>query len=252
MANMIPSYRTAVKDGAVICLTLLAVGVSYGSLSHQAGLHLWQTAFLVALAYGGAAEILFVGTLGASGSPVAAVLGGVLVNSRNLAYGMNVGTIAPRGWRAVAGAHRVNDETTAFSRTGASSEQRWRRFSVFGVVMLASWISGAVAGQMVADLTDTDAFGVDAAFPVILIAMVLPDLRRQPTLLAALAAVVVSVSAREAPLRPADRPTPDPEIPRRLPGSGSTVQRSSFSSPSPPHRPPTTDRISRGYPASSA
>lgn len=195
MANMIPSHRTAVKDGAVICLTLLAVGVSYGSLSHQAGLHLWQTAFLAALAYGGAAEILFVGTLGASGSPVAAVLGGVLVNSRNLAYGMNVGTIAPRGWRAVAGAHLVNDETTAFSRTGASSEQQWRRFSVFGVVMLASWISGAVAGQMVADLTDTDAFGVDAAFPVILIAMVLPDLRRQPTLLAALAAVVVSVSA---------------------------------------------------------
>jgi predicted branched-subunit amino acid permease len=36
---------------------------------------------------------------------------------------------------------------------------------------------------------------VDAAFPVILVAMVLPDLRRRPTLLAALAAAVVSVSA---------------------------------------------------------
>lgn len=194
MANMTPSDRTAVKDGAVICLTLIAVGVSYGSLSHQAGLHLWQTAVLALLAYGGAAEIVFVGTIGAGGSPVAAVLGGVLVNTRNLAYGMNVGTIAPRGWQAVAGAHLVNDETMAFSRTCESAEQRWRRFSVLGIALLASWMSGAVTGQLVAGLTDTDAFGVDAAFPVILIAMVLPDLRRRPTLLAALAAVVVSIS----------------------------------------------------------
>jgi 4-azaleucine resistance transporter AzlC len=184
-----------VKDGAVICLTLIAVGLSYGSLSHQAGLHLWQTAFLAALAYGGAAEILFVGTLGAGGSPVAAVLGGVLVNSRNLAYGMNVGTIAPRGWRAVAGAHLVNDETMAFSRVREPADRRWRRFSVLGIALLLSWLGGAVAGQLVAGLTDTDAFGVDAAFPVILVAMVLPDLRRRPTLLAALAAAVVSVSA---------------------------------------------------------
>lgn len=182
------------KDGAVICLTLIAVGVSYGSLSHQAGLYLWQTAVLAALAYGGAAEILFVGTIGAGGSPVAAVLGGVLVNTRNLAYGMNVGTIAPRGWQAVAGAHLVNDETMAFSRTGQSAGQRWRRFTIFGVVMLFFWISGAVTGHLVAGLTDTDALGVDAAFPVILIAMVLPDLRRRPTLLAALAAVVVGIS----------------------------------------------------------
>jgi 4-azaleucine resistance transporter AzlC len=192
---MAPSDRTAVKDGAVICLTLIAVGLSYGSLSHQAGLHLWQTAFLAALAYGGAAEILFVGTLGAGGSPVAAVLGGVLVNSRNLAYGMNVGTIAPRGWRAVAGAHLVNDETMAFSRVREPADRRWRRFSVLGIALLLSWLGGAVAGQLVAGLTDTDAFGVDAAFPVILVAMVLPDLRRRPTLLAALAAAVVSVSA---------------------------------------------------------
>ncbi|WP_291475647.1 AzlC family ABC transporter permease [Corynebacterium sp.] len=192
---MAPSDRTAVKDGAVICLTLIAVGLSYGSLSHQAGLHLWQTAFLAALAYGGAAEILFVGTLGAGGSPVAAVLGGVLVNSRNLAYGMNVGTIAPRGWRAVAGAHLVNDETMAFSRVREPADRRWRRFSVLGIALLLSWLGGAVAGQLVAGLTDTDAFGVDTAFPVILVAMVLPDLRRRPTLLAALAAAVVSVSA---------------------------------------------------------
>jgi 4-azaleucine resistance transporter AzlC len=192
---MAPSDRTAVKDGAVICLTLIAVGLSYGSLSHQAGLHLWQTAFLAALAYGGAAEILFVGTLGAGGSPVAAVLGGVLVNSRNLAYGMNVGTIAPRGWRAVAGAHLVNDETMAFSRVREPADRRWRRFSVLGIALLLSWLGGAVAGQLVAGLTDTDAFGVDAAFPVILVAMVLPDLRRRPTLLAALAAAVVSLSA---------------------------------------------------------
>lgn len=196
MVNMTSSDRTAWRSGAVICLTLLAVAVSYGSLSHQAGLHLWQTALLAALAYGGAAEILFVGTVGAGGSPVAAALGGVLVNSRNLAYGAAVGTFVPRGWRRFFGAHLVNDETVAFARSGtdgADGAGRWRRFSVLGVAMLFCWVSGAVAGQLIAGSVDTAAFGVDAAFPVILAAMVLEDLRRRPVLLTALAAVVVAV-----------------------------------------------------------
>lgn len=193
---MFPSERTvssAWRSGAVICLTLIAVAVSYGSLSHQAGLHIWQTAVLAALAYGGAAEMLFVGTLTAGGLPAAAALGGILVNSRNFAYGLNVGTFTPGGWRTVLGAHLVNDETTAFSRTGASTGERWRRFSRLGTAMLFCWVSGAVAGQLLAGVADTSTFGVDAAFPVILIAMILPDLRRRPTLLTSLAAVTVSL-----------------------------------------------------------
>lgn len=194
MANMNPSHGTAAwRSGAVICLTLVAVAISYGSLSHDAGLHLWQTVFLAALAYGGAAEILFVGTLGAGGSPVAAVLGGAMVNTRNLAYGMNVGTFVPGGWRSVLGAHLVNDETVAFGRVGRTRREKWVRFTGLGVIMGLCWVCGAAGGQLIAGVIDTDMFGFDAAFPVILVAMVLGDLRGRPMVVTASMAVALAL-----------------------------------------------------------
>lgn len=194
MSNMEALRRTSrLATGAAICLTLIAVSVSYGALSHQAGFALWQTVLFAALAYGGAAEMLYVSTIGAGGAPVTAALGGILVNIRNLAYGMNVGTFAPGGWRSVVAAHLVNDETAAFSRTGQDAADRWTRFHVLGAAMLCCWVGGAAGGQLLAGSVDTGMFGFDSAFPVILVAMVMPDLRSRPMAITAVVAVVLSV-----------------------------------------------------------
>ncbi|OAX57040.1 hypothetical protein A5N15_08980 [Rothia kristinae] len=56
------------RECAVIGVTLVAVGLSYGALSQASGFPLWQTVMLAALAIGGAAELTFVGVVAAGGA----------------------------------------------------------------------------------------------------------------------------------------------------------------------------------------
>lgn len=196
MQRRLPTGVTmaGVRDAAAISLTVMAVGISYGAISQAAGLAAWQTFLLAALAMGGAAEFTFVGVVAAGGNPLLGVLGGLLVNSRNFAFGLNVGRYIPRGWRRLIAAHCVNDETTAFSRTGADNLSRWNRFVVMAVFLAIGWIFGAVAGQWLGAAVDTDAFGLDAAFPIILICLVLGDLRRRFMALTAVLGGVIAVA----------------------------------------------------------
>ena len=161
----------------VINLTIFAVALSYGALSQAAGFPLWQTVMLAALAIGGAAELTFVGVVSAGGSPLLAVLGGLMVNSRNFAFGLNVGGYAPRGWRTWAAAHLVNDETVAFARAVPERRARWEGFVVMALTLFPSWVGGAALGQLLGSVFNAEVLGLDAAFPVILFCLILNDLR---------------------------------------------------------------------------
>ncbi|MGX6396648.1 AzlC family ABC transporter permease [Rothia kristinae] len=165
------------RECAVIGVTLVAVGLSYGALSQASGFPLWQTVMLAALAIGGAAELTFVGVVAAGGAPILAVLGGLLVNSRNFAFGLSIGEYAPRGVRQYLAAHLANDETAAFARPGADRTERWQRFVLMAVVLFPAWVGGAALGQLLGSVVDADRLGLDAAFPVILFCLVVQDLR---------------------------------------------------------------------------
>ncbi|WP_263619299.1 AzlC family ABC transporter permease [Rothia kristinae] len=165
------------RECAVIGVTLVAVGLSYGALSQASGFPLWQTVMLAALAIGGAAELSFVGVVAAGGAPILAVLGGLLVNSRNFAFGLGIGEYAPRGVRQYLAAHLANDETAAFARPGADRTERWQRFVLMAVVLFPAWVGGAALGQLLGSVVDADRLGLDAAFPVILFCLVVQDLR---------------------------------------------------------------------------
>lgn len=182
-------------DALAIGLTVAAVGISYGAISQAAGFAWWQTALLAALALGGAAEFTFVGVVAAGGAPVLGVLGGLLVNSRNFAFGLNVGSYIPTGWRRWLAAHLVNDETTAFSRTAGSHQAKWHNFILMAVILAIGWVGGAVIGQWLGSMIDTDAFGLDAAFPIILFCLILPDLRRRFTACMAISGGLIAVVA---------------------------------------------------------
>ncbi|NJE67355.1 branched-chain amino acid ABC transporter permease [Brevibacterium sp. LS14] len=143
MVNMSSSFRTierilpssTYRAVAIITVTIVAVALSYGAISQVSGFAWWQTLMLAAFALGGAAEFTFVGVIAAGGAPILAVLAGLLVNSRNFAFGMAVGPFFPQDWRALIAAHWINDESTAVARTGGgttasgggrSSSWEWR------------------------------------------------------------------------------------------------------------------------------
>ena len=201
MVNMSSSFRTierilpssTYRAVAIITVTIVAVALSYGAISQVSGFAWWQTLMLAAFALGGAAEFTFVGVIAAGGAPILAVLAGLLVNSRNFAFGMAVGPFFPQDWRALIASHWINDESTAVARTGGNDRQRWRAFLLMGVAIAIMWPSGAVVGQWLGSVIDADMLGLDAAFPIILFCLIRGDLRNRSTLCLTLAGILVAV-----------------------------------------------------------
>ena len=70
------------------CVAVFFIGLSYGAIAVASGFPLWVPAALSVLVLAGASEFLFVGIVAAGGSPIAAALAGLLVNSRHLPYGL--------------------------------------------------------------------------------------------------------------------------------------------------------------------
>lgn len=165
------------RTNVFVSLPVLAMALSYGAVSGAAGFAWWQTLLLALFALGGAAELTFVGVIAAGGSPVLAVVAGLLVNSRSFPFGLAVGGFFPTDAKALPAAHLVNDETTAFARSMPNDAMRWRAFLLMGLTFLVLWPAGAVAGLGLGRAVDAELLGLDVAFPVILLCLVLSDLR---------------------------------------------------------------------------
>lgn len=187
--------RAHFRDAAAIALTIGAVGISYGTISQASGFVMWQTVLLAALATSGAAELTFVGVIAAGGAPIFAVLGGLLVNSRNFAFGLGAGEYVPRGWRRFFAAHLVNDETIAFARSVRGRIQRWQHFVLMGALLFPAWVAGAALGQFLGSIIDADALGLDVAFPIILFCLVVQDLKNPLLAIMAAGGSLLAVAA---------------------------------------------------------
>jgi predicted branched-subunit amino acid permease len=110
---------------------------------------------------------------------VAAVVTGLLLNARLLPFSFSVSQVLRSGGplRQAFGAHLVTDETVALAVTEPEPERRSGVFWVCGVALFACWNLGVAVGALAgARIGDTDAFGLDAAFPAVLVALVLPAL----------------------------------------------------------------------------
>ena len=179
---------------AIVTITIIAVALSYGAISAVSGFAWWQTLLLAMFALGGAAEFTFVGVIAAGGAPILAVLAGLLVNSRNFAFGIAVGPFFPQDWRALIASHWINDESTAISRTGRNDRARWHAFLLMGAAIALMWPSGAMVGQWLGNVIDADLLGLDAAFPIILFCLIRGDLKNRATLSLTLAGILIAVA----------------------------------------------------------
>ncbi len=202
-------WRTATRaDGSaisVMCGAVAAVGVAYGATSVAAGLPIWFAPTLGLAVYAASAEMLFVGVLGAGGSAWLAAVAALAVNARHLPYGVAVRHLVGPGGRGLLRAHLVNDETVAFGLARATERGSTRAgrdaLTSAGLAMLVAWPAGSLAGGLLGRSVDVRSLGLDALFPVVLLALVLPGLHRRRTRFAALAAAAVATAA--APVVPA-------------------------------------------------
>jgi 4-azaleucine resistance transporter AzlC len=194
------------RDIALACLAVLFIGLSYGAIAVASGFPLWvpagQSVFVVA----GASEFGFIGIVAAGGNPIAAALAGLLVNSRHLPYGLALPPdVTGRGWRRIVGTHLMNDETVVFTLAQPDYPRQRAAYWVCGLGMLVSWSGGAVLGGLIGGAVhDTGAFGLDAMFPAVILALIMPSLRDRVTLRAAATGAVIALAA--APFLPAGLP----------------------------------------------
>ncbi|MFI5955674.1 AzlC family ABC transporter permease [Cryptosporangium sp. NPDC051539] len=225
-------YRTLgpelTRSIALVCLADALVGLSFGAIAVSAGFPLWLPMLLSVVVFAGASQFLFIGLLAAGGNPFAAVAAGLLVNARHLPFGFAVADVfslrrpanrrgrweggpapeapTPRDrLRRLAGAHLLTDEATAFALAQPDPARRRAAFWASGVTLFVAWnISVLLGGLAGAVIKDTDALGLDAAFPAVLLALVLPSLKDPATRWAALIGVVVALAT--TPVLPAGAP----------------------------------------------
>src|SRR4029079_19136586 len=100
--------RRGLADIGLTCLAVFFIGLSYGAIAVASGCPLGVPAVLSVRLRAGASEFLFIGIVAAGGSPIAAALAGLLVNSRHLPYGpaLPPGVTGRGGGRAL-GDHAV-------------------------------------------------------------------------------------------------------------------------------------------------
>ncbi|MEV0736100.1 AzlC family ABC transporter permease [Streptomyces sp. NPDC050549] len=190
-----------VRDASLVWLAGGIVGVSFGAIAVAGGLPVWVPVTMSLLVYAGSAQFSAVGVLLAGGGPLAATATGLLLNTRTAAYSLAVADILGSSRLArLVGAHLVTDETVAFALAQQDPPRRRIAFWVSGLGLFAAWNTGVLIGALAGGaLGDTDAYGLDAAFPAVLVALTLPSVRkdagvRRPALLGAVVAVAVTVA----------------------------------------------------------
>jgi 4-azaleucine resistance transporter AzlC len=187
------------------CLAVSFIGLSYGAIAVASGFPLWVPAAQSLLVLAGASEFLFIGIVAAGGNPIAAALAGLLVNARHLPYGLALPDVTGRGWRRLLGTHVMNDESVVFALAQDDLPRKRAAYWACGLGVLICWPGGAVLGALIGSaVRNTSAFGLDAMFPAVILALIVPELRDRTVLRAALLAAVVALVA--APFLPAGLP----------------------------------------------
>ena len=169
--------------------------MSYGAVAVASGLPRWLPVLLSILVLAGSSEIAFTGLVAAGGNPLAAALTALLLNARHVPYGLALPDVFGRGWRKWLGLHVMNDESVAFC-LAADSPRRRAAYWVCGIGVLIGWPLGALLGAELGSIVrNPNVLGLDAMFPAVICALVLPALRDRLTRRAAVVGAVIAVTS---------------------------------------------------------
>jgi 4-azaleucine resistance transporter AzlC len=181
-------------------LGLVPLGLAFGLLVTQSGLHWWWATVFTTVIYAGSFEFLMIGLVIAVAPLATVALTAFLVNIRHLFYALSFplhrlkGRLA-RGYSTFA----LTDE--AYALTTGERARSWsgRRILWLQLFMHLYWAGGATAGALLGSLLPNGVTGLDFALTALFAVLALDALRDRrgdlPTpvlaLLAALAARLV-------------------------------------------------------------
>jgi 4-azaleucine resistance transporter AzlC len=197
--------RALLRDVGALLGAVAMIGLSFGAIGAAAGLPAWAVVAMSVLVFAGGSQFMAVGML-AVGNPLAAVLGGLLLNARHLPFGFTVsGLLGPRWPARLLGAHLMVDESVAFALAQPDPVRRRTAYWLTGATLFVTWNLGTGLGLLLGGVVgDPAAVGLDAVFPAGLLALLMPSLRDPVARRVALVGAAVAVLT--TPLLPAGAP----------------------------------------------
>ncbi len=182
------------------------VGASFGAIAVSAGQPAWVPLTMSLAVFAGGAQFATLDIVLGGGGTVAAVIAGLVLNARLLVYGLTVADVLSVRWPArLLGSHVLVDQAVAFAGAERELERRRAAYLVCGVVLFVTWNAGTLLGVLAGRAVgDARALGLDAAEPMVLLALVLPALRDSGARRAALLGAAVALAA--APFLPSGLP----------------------------------------------
>ncbi|WP_426753699.1 AzlC family ABC transporter permease [Myxococcus sp. Y35] len=170
--------RRLIRDVAAVAAASGVVGASFGAIAVAAGLSVWLASAMSLFVFAGGAQFMAVGVVAAGGSPVAAVVAGLLLNARHLPFGLAIPEVLGTRWpMRLLGAHLMVDESVAFALAQGSPARRKAAYWLCGGALFIAWNVGVIVGAWGGQaLGNPDALGLDAAFPAGMLALLLPSL----------------------------------------------------------------------------
>jgi 4-azaleucine resistance transporter AzlC len=152
--------------------------LSFGVLARTSGMGWTAPLVMSATTFGGSAQFAVVSVLAGGGSALAAIVAAVMLNARYAPIGISIAS-AFRGSvpKRVVQSQLIVDESWAMTvrRKGGFDLQV---FLGAGLLLYVFWIAGTVAGLLLGDVVgDPNRLGIDAAFPALFLALLVPQLR---------------------------------------------------------------------------
>src|ERR687885_1326204 len=192
---MTTRLRDGVRRAVPIAIAVFPFGVSFGLLARSVGMGRVAPIVMSATTFAGSAQFAVASILDAGGTAAAAILAAVLLNVRYAPISISVGDIfggaAPK---RLVQSQLIVDESWALSSRGGGHFDRNILLGA-GLLLYPCWIGGTALGVLGGGFLGNPArLGLDAAFPALFLALVLPQLTGRRALAAALSAAAIALA----------------------------------------------------------
>ena len=199
------THRDGVRAVAPLAIAVLGFGISYGVLARAAGMGVLAPIVMSMATFAGSSQFAAASILDVGGTVAAAITAAVLLNARYAPIGVSVApSLSGSWWSRFLHAQLVVDETWAVAAEG---EGRFNPKVLVGagVTLYLAWVLGTVVGVTFGDVIgDPDRLGLDAAFPALFLALLVPQLTSRRAVAAAVLGATIALAL--TPFTPAGVP----------------------------------------------
>lgn len=198
-------YRHGARAVGPLAIAVVGFGISFGVLARTAGFGWLAPIVMSATTFAGSAQFASASILGDGGTVAAAVAAALLLNARYGPIGVSVAPyLEGAAWSRLLRAQLVVDESWAIAAEGDGRFDP-RVLVGAGLVLYVGWVGGTAIGAIGGEaLGDPATLGLDAAFPALFLALLIPQLRGRRAVQAAVLGAAIALAL--TPVAPAGVP----------------------------------------------